>query len=896
MLGRFALGYSLFLVSGFLILASPALAQTSANWYTAGANFQRTSWVNEQVDTGLSVEWYRVIEPFIDFKSQVIAVDGTLYLSTSKGLLALNAATGALLWRYDTELPLGHSPTVVNRVVYIGGYDKKMRALNAATGSLIWQSTEAQAAFETSPVVANNTVYEGNRDGYLYAYSATNGSLSWRYPPSGQDPLTGSISQAITYDQSTPHTLYFAANNMYAYAVYADTGTLRWKSTDKLPGHDFRNYWPIINGDYVTFVSNSPYRWIDKTYQPSYRPLLYPNGCATGYPNCDIGPRFTADGPNDRTDISWPWPAGSSIMDMSKISTVLSNNPHLQTHTFLNKNTGAPIVGTTPPYIFWGNNGNGAMYPPVAMPDGSLYQRMNYRFWDSGSLPTNMGSWLPGTPYVRLVDWWGVVDEPEEFSGGGNRLLQQRYAFESKNVIQFANDGPLIYPFNAPGYDEYLMVGQPADSSIWYAGKNHSLSGIYGNGRNNPPIFHQGRVYFHEGNALIAMGPQGESRRLDNIYLNETYQPATVPAAAELQSRLEKEIQKILAVYTPGDANRFLLPGYYNDGQNLLFQHASYFSNPGETLLTLSMAYAHLPVNSLLRPQLLAYLADYYATYFGAGCDSPQTPYVDLCVHVGWEAGTSRTATIPPPQWLDSLSTYDSRTKTGVPRNTWSWRYPQFNFYALWQYAQLNPSIALDAYTKAKPLLEFHNLDDPFVNTTYRERFKEYPFEIQMYMAGYQGFLGLYNLAGQPSADQNLANQAQQSLTTYTDFRVQVQTFSKDSYWFTHTGGPAGGNHFRRRYNIAVNFMWLTPAVADLLDQNLHSQIQAALDEYEYVAPYWFASSYQVSYMETAVQPLFDNPALFQAKAWILNQPREELYKYLDAPYFERGDLFYIQN
>jgi hypothetical protein len=34
---------------------------------------------------------------------------------------------------------------------------------------------------------------------------------------------------------------------------------------------------------------------------------------------------------------------------------------------------------------------------------------------------------------------------------------------------------------------------------------------------------------------------------------------------------------------------------------------------------------------------------------------------------------------------------------------------------------------------------------------------------------------------------------------------------------------------------------------------------------------------------------------MLQAKAWILDETQDELYLYIDAPAFERGDLFYIQ-
>jgi hypothetical protein len=90
--------------------------------------------------------------------------------------------------------------------------------------------------------------------------------------------------------------------------------------------------------------------------------------------------------------------------------------------------------------------------------------------------------------------------------------------------------------------------------------------------------------------------------------------------------------------------------------------------------------------------------------------------------------------------------------------------------------------------------------------------------------------------------------------------------------------------------------MFLTPELADYMDQHIHSQVQVAVAEYEYVAPYWFVPMFDGSYGEGTFQHLYDSPALFQAKAYILGQPYEELVKWLDAPAFYRGDLFYIQN
>ena len=90
--------------------------------------------------------------------------------------------------------------------------------------------------------------------------------------------------------------------------------------------------------------------------------------------------------------------------------------------------------------------------------------------------------------------------------------------------------------------------------------------------------------------------------------------------------------------------------------------------------------------------------------------------------------------------------------------------------------------------------------------------------------------------------------------------------------------------------------MFLTPELGDYINQHIYSQVQEAVNEYEYVAPYWFVTKFDDSTGEGTFQPLYDSPALFQAKAYILKQPYSELVKWLDAPAFYRGDLFYIQN
>jgi hypothetical protein len=90
--------------------------------------------------------------------------------------------------------------------------------------------------------------------------------------------------------------------------------------------------------------------------------------------------------------------------------------------------------------------------------------------------------------------------------------------------------------------------------------------------------------------------------------------------------------------------------------------------------------------------------------------------------------------------------------------------------------------------------------------------------------------------------------------------------------------------------------MLLVPELGDYLNQNALAKVQEAVDEYNFTAPYWFVSRYNAVVNEGVMQHLYDYPAVFQAKAYILKESRQELTKYLDVPAFERGDLFYIQN
>lgn len=123
--------------------------------------------------------------------------NGRLYATSGLGdVEAIDASTGAQLWRVRPAGPLRGAPTIANDNVYVITQDNQLFALNPADGKVRWN---AAGTFETSgvfgaaaPAAAQGTVVAGYSSGELTAYRYENGRTVW------QDALTRtSISTAV---------------------------------------------------------------------------------------------------------------------------------------------------------------------------------------------------------------------------------------------------------------------------------------------------------------------------------------------------------------------------------------------------------------------------------------------------------------------------------------------------------------------------------------------------------------------------------------------------------------------------------------------------------------------------------------------------------------------------
>jgi outer membrane protein assembly factor BamB len=142
--------------------------------------------------------------------------NGTLYMASADGnLYALNASNGNLLWKTPLGAPAdGSTAAVANGVVYVGSGDGGVfYAINAYTGAVLWKYSTKVPVYSAS-VVADGVVYFGDGSGFFYAMNATTGALLWKYTTAGFFP-----SAAVTNGR-----VYLAADKFYVLSVPGSNG------------------------------------------------------------------------------------------------------------------------------------------------------------------------------------------------------------------------------------------------------------------------------------------------------------------------------------------------------------------------------------------------------------------------------------------------------------------------------------------------------------------------------------------------------------------------------------------------------------------------------------------------------------------------------------------------
>ena len=152
-------------------------------------------------------------------------------------LYALDAATGALRWKFATDGPVHSTPAIQDGIAFVAGCDESLRAIGLADGREQYHIV-AGANTAASPVIGGGRVYVGTFNNEVLAIDLRGRKIAWRYEnPDRQFPFYSSAALANG-------RVIVGSRDKLLHAIDAGTGTcmglhdagavdscLRWPTT-----------------------------------------------------------------------------------------------------------------------------------------------------------------------------------------------------------------------------------------------------------------------------------------------------------------------------------------------------------------------------------------------------------------------------------------------------------------------------------------------------------------------------------------------------------------------------------------------------------------------------------------------------------------------------------------
>lgn len=165
--------------------------------------------------------------------SQPVVDKGVAYTMDSDGnVAAVDLASGSRRWRVDTQAEdsrstnIGGGIAVENGTIYATTGRGEALALEAATGKILWRKSIGVPA-RSGPTLAGGRMHFTTLDDQLLALAMTNGERVWRYQ--GSDAATTLLADAAPAISEGFVVAGFGSGELVA--VRADSGALVWSDT-----------------------------------------------------------------------------------------------------------------------------------------------------------------------------------------------------------------------------------------------------------------------------------------------------------------------------------------------------------------------------------------------------------------------------------------------------------------------------------------------------------------------------------------------------------------------------------------------------------------------------------------------------------------------------------------
>jgi eukaryotic-like serine/threonine-protein kinase len=199
--------------------------------YAGGANGDESAGTLYAIDAETGAEVWRHETGYALSDSSPAVVDGVIYIGGGNGeetagaLYAIDATSGDEIWSFEATLPIWSSPAVGDDRVFVGGGgvdadNGAVYAVDLETGDEVWTFAVDDGTVSTTPAVVDGLVYVTTRS--LYALDSANGKPAWTV---SDDTLSYESAAAVIDD-----VVYVGGSTLSAFD--AETGDVIWTNAE----------------------------------------------------------------------------------------------------------------------------------------------------------------------------------------------------------------------------------------------------------------------------------------------------------------------------------------------------------------------------------------------------------------------------------------------------------------------------------------------------------------------------------------------------------------------------------------------------------------------------------------------------------------------------------------
>jgi MYXO-CTERM domain-containing protein len=210
-------------------------------WRQLGGGPDHRGAIDAPIAPPLVVAWTRSVGGFV--RGAPVLDDGRLFVpvtghgtAATGGVVALDAATGALLWAAGDGGPVDAPLAVDGDRVIAAGLDGVVRAFDVDTGDLDWERDLGEGVppqargLHAGPTIAGGTIYAGHM--YRFAALAPDGDVRWMIEPS--DATFPSFGEATVAATPTLVAGVFGFGDEGVIGLAAATGREDWRFADPI--------------------------------------------------------------------------------------------------------------------------------------------------------------------------------------------------------------------------------------------------------------------------------------------------------------------------------------------------------------------------------------------------------------------------------------------------------------------------------------------------------------------------------------------------------------------------------------------------------------------------------------------------------------------------------------